>query len=219
MKLKKSCHFQKNQLSTSHPCSISFNQRFLSDRVHTFHFYFCGKVYPQGVWWSDDVMLVSQLHQKCITVGPWISRCLLLCCCTLTFQNLHFKLYDILKHKKFSIGFLDELGNFKQKKIYISKCRFFYILQQRTLCPSSHTLVLSEISEVISLHASMVLASLTIFKKSIPNRYLQKQREEWRNRVEEHKWHAYHSSTQKLCYLNLYQKNYTCVIEGMIIKD
>ena len=149
MKLKKSCHFQKNQLSTSHPCSISFNQRFLSDRVHTFHFYFCGKVYPQGVWWSDDVMLVSQLHQKCITVGPWISRC---------------------------------------------------------LCPSSHRLALSEISEVMCLHASLVLASLTIFKKSIPNRYLQKQREEWRNRVEEHKWHAYHSSTQKLCYLNLYHK-------------
>ena len=134
MKLKKSCHFQKNQLSTSHPCSISFNQRFLSDRVHTFHFYFCGKVYPQGVWWSDDVMLVSQLHQKCITVGPWISRCLWLCCCTLTFQNLHFKLYDILKHKKFSIGFLDELGNFKQKKIYISKCRFYVLVLIRLFC-------------------------------------------------------------------------------------
>ena len=30
--------------------------------------------------------------------------------------------------------FLDELGNFKQKRIYTSKCNFFYILQQRTLC-------------------------------------------------------------------------------------
>ena len=30
------------------------------------------------------------------------------------------------------IDFLDELGNFKQKNFYISKCNFFYILQQRT---------------------------------------------------------------------------------------
>ena len=34
--------------------------------------------------------------------------------------------------KNFLIDFLDELGNFKQKKIYTSKCKFFYILQQRT---------------------------------------------------------------------------------------
>ena len=41
-------------------------------------------------------------------------------------------MYDILKCKKFLIDFLDELGNFKQKNFYISKCNFFYILQQRT---------------------------------------------------------------------------------------
>ena len=132
-----------------------------------------------------------------------------------TFQNV-----KILKCKIFLINFLDELSIFKQKKnLHFKMYFFFYILQQRILCPRSQRLVLSEISEVMCLHASLVLVSLTIFKKSIPNRYLQKQREKWRNRVEEHKWHAYHSSTQKLCYLNLYQKNYTCVIEGMIIKD
>ena len=36
-----------------------------------------------------------------------------------TFQNV-----KILKCKIFLINFLDELGNFKQKKIYTSKCNF-----------------------------------------------------------------------------------------------
>ena len=44
------------------------------------------------------------------------------CCCTLTFQILHFEVYDILKCKNFFIGVFDELGNFKQKPCYISKC-------------------------------------------------------------------------------------------------
>ena len=48
------------------------------------------------------------------------------CCCTLTFWILHFEVYDILKCKNFLIGFLNELGNFKQKKIYISKCNLFF---------------------------------------------------------------------------------------------
>ena len=33
---------------------------------------------------------------------------------------------EILKCKNFLIDFLDELGNFKQKKIYTSKCNFFF---------------------------------------------------------------------------------------------
>ena len=37
-----------------------------------------------------------------------------------TFQNV-----KILKCKIFLINFLDELGNFKQKKFYTSKCKFF----------------------------------------------------------------------------------------------
>ena len=37
-----------------------------------------------------------------------------------TFQNV-----KILKCKIFLINFLDELGNFKQKKFYTSKCNFF----------------------------------------------------------------------------------------------
>ena len=45
------------------------------------------------------------------------------CCCTLTFRILHFEAYDILKCINFLIGFLDELGNFKQKNFYISKCK------------------------------------------------------------------------------------------------
>ena len=40
--------------------------------------------------------------------------------------NFSFWSYDILKCKNFFIGFLDELDNFKQKKIYISKCYFFF---------------------------------------------------------------------------------------------
>ena len=47
------------------------------------------------------------------------------CCCILTLRILHFKLHDILICKIFFIGFLNELGNFKQKKIYILKCTFF----------------------------------------------------------------------------------------------
>ena len=37
-----------------------------------------------------------------------------------TFQNV-----QILKCKNFLIDFLDELGNFKQKKFYTSKCKIF----------------------------------------------------------------------------------------------
>ena len=44
----------------------------------------------------------------------------------------HFECY-ILKCKTFLINFLDELGNFKQKKFYTSKCKFFYILKTKTL--------------------------------------------------------------------------------------
>ena len=44
----------------------------------------------------------------------------------------HFEFY-ILKCKIFLINFLDELGNFKQKNFYTSKCKIFYILKQQTL--------------------------------------------------------------------------------------
>ena len=36
------------------------------------------------------------------------------CCCTMTFRILHFEVLTFLKCKIFFIGFLDELGNFKQ---------------------------------------------------------------------------------------------------------
>ena len=52
-----------------------------------------------------------------------------LCCFTLTFRILHFKM---LKCKFFLINFLDALGNFKQKKIYIPNVKFFYNLKQQT---------------------------------------------------------------------------------------
>ena len=58
-------------------------------------------------------------------------------CCSLTFLILHFEVYDILKRKNFLIGFLKELSNFNQKKFYISKCNFFFILQQQTQCADS----------------------------------------------------------------------------------
>ena len=47
------------------------------------------------------------------------------CCCTLTFLILHFKVYDILNCKNFLIGFLDELGNFKQKIFTFQNVIFF----------------------------------------------------------------------------------------------
>ena len=40
-------------------------------------------------------------------------------------SNFTFHNVKILKCKKFLINFLDELGNFKQKKFYTSKCKFF----------------------------------------------------------------------------------------------
>ena len=47
----------------------------------------------------------------------------------MTFRILHFEVLTFLKCKIFFIGFLDD---FKQKNFYISKCKIFYILQQRT---------------------------------------------------------------------------------------
>ena len=44
-----------------------------------------------------------------------------------TFQNV-----KISKCKNFLIDFLDELGDFKQKNFYTSKCKFFYISKQQT---------------------------------------------------------------------------------------
>ena len=40
-------------------------------------------------------------------------------------SNLTFRSVNIFKRKNFLIGFLDELGNFKQKKLHFSKCKFF----------------------------------------------------------------------------------------------
>ena len=47
----------------------------------------------------------------------------------------NFKIQNVnkLKCKNFLIDFFNELGNFMQKKIYASKCNFFYILKQHTL--------------------------------------------------------------------------------------
>ena len=49
----------------------------------------------------------------------------------MTFRILHFEVLTFLKCKIFFIGFLDELGNFKQKKFRLHEI-FFYSLQQRT---------------------------------------------------------------------------------------
>ena len=46
---------------------------------------------------------------------------------TLTFRILHFEVLTFLNVKNFLIGFLDELGNCKQKIFYISK---YNILQR-----------------------------------------------------------------------------------------
>ena len=51
-----------------------------------------------------------------------------------TFQNV-----KILKCKIFVSNFLDKLGNFKQKKIYTSKCNFF--LHFKATDPKSQFLI------------------------------------------------------------------------------
>ena len=54
----------------------------------------------------------------------------------------HFEFY-ILKCKNFLISFLDELGNFKQKKITFQNVIFFYILQQWTHSLKSHYILVT----------------------------------------------------------------------------
>ena len=39
---------------------------------------------------------------------------------------LHFKVYDVLKWKIFLIGFLDELGNFKQNNFIFQNVDFLH---------------------------------------------------------------------------------------------
>ena len=59
---------------------------------------------------SDQSENISAIKQK---IKGQIHRS---CCCPQTFQILQYKAYDILKCKNFFIGFLDELGNFMQKR-------------------------------------------------------------------------------------------------------
>ena len=85
---------------------------------------------PSYIWGTSPKCCVKECGCRYVLV--WM------CCCTLTFRILHFEVYDILKCKNFLIGFLDELGNFKQKINYISICKIYYILQKQThkLIPS-----------------------------------------------------------------------------------
>ena len=61
---------------------------------------------------SQNAIVISKKCLMVVLLYPDISN--------FTFQNV-----KILKCKIFLINFLDELGNFKQKKFYTSKCKIF----------------------------------------------------------------------------------------------
>ena len=66
---------------------------------------------------------------------------------------LHFKFFTfqnvkILKYKNFLIDFLDELDNFKQKKITLQNVKFFYILKQQTYNDLSTLFLMERVSEI-----------------------------------------------------------------------
>ena len=87
----------------------------------------------RGSFWTNAKVvmcpfLTSQIYSwKCD--GSRISKVVLL---YPDISNFTFGNVKKLKCKIFLIDFLDELGNFMQKKFYTSKCKFFYILQQQT---------------------------------------------------------------------------------------
>ena len=54
------------------------------------------------------------------------------------FTSWNVKIQNV---KKIFIDFLDELGNFKQKKVYTSKCRFF--LHFTTTDPKHYYIIFS----------------------------------------------------------------------------
>ena len=81
-----------------------------------------------GPYWT--IVLVIYVMYVCVVdVMSLVAYCLLLllwsCCCTLTFQILHFEVLTFWNVKIFLIGFLDELGNFKQKKVLPFAMQFF----------------------------------------------------------------------------------------------
>ena len=57
-------------------------------------------------------------------------------------SNVAFWNVKKLKCKNFLIDFLDEFGNFKQKKNFTLQNVFFYILQQQTQIPISFSQIL-----------------------------------------------------------------------------
>ena len=70
---------------------------------------------------SHILGVIYILSAKCLqfsTMAQWS------CCCTLTFRILHFEVLTFW-NVKFLIGFLDELGNFKQKKFTFQNANFF----------------------------------------------------------------------------------------------
>ena len=54
-------------------------------------------------------------------------------------SNLTFWSVNIFKRKNFLIGFLDELGNFKQKKITFFKMQIFFTIYSKRLIYFSTT--------------------------------------------------------------------------------
>ena len=73
----------------------------------------------------NKIIIDLYVTETSFLAGHALRNISMTCCCTLTFRILHFKVYDILKCKILLIGFLDELGNFKQKKITIQNVNFF----------------------------------------------------------------------------------------------
>ena len=116
-----------------------------SRRVLHFCFYFSFSIF------YTNIARITQHHWSC--------------CCILTFRILHFELYNILKCKKFLIGFLDELGNFKQKKFYTSKCTdFLHFTATGPIAVMLVCLILGkEFSHSIKLNAIFVYTEAILF--------------------------------------------------------
>ena len=130
----------------------SFNSTFLTQensncqlrnaRIHSFALYIFIILINYLFFWPSCHMTYWRLHNFLIyplfqysfrNISQLLPSKCRSCCCTLTFRILHLKVYDILECKNFLIGFLDELGNFKQKNFTFKNVFFFTIYSNRPI--------------------------------------------------------------------------------------
>ena len=98
-----------------------------------------------------------------------------LCCCTLTFRILHFRVLTFWNVKKI-IGFLDELGNFKQKNFTFHNVRFFTFYSNGPLGLATHYiskswLILNFLRYSVFIEVGYLFILCYIWKNSIFTSY------------------------------------------------